>query len=64
MKHVAQQTVFAVPLSCNGCVSAVSDSLYKLGGVSKVEANLEDQLVSVEGSGQSCFIAAAGSSPS
>ncbi|KHO01162.1 Superoxide dismutase copper chaperone [Metarhizium album ARSEF 1941] len=43
------RTVFAVPLSCNGCVKAVSDSIHKLGGVSKVEANLEDQLISVEG---------------
>lgn len=52
MKHVAKQTVFAVPLSCNGCVKAVSDSLYKLGGVNKVEGNLEDQLISVEGFGK------------
>lgn len=51
MKHVAQQTVFAVPLSCNGCVKTVSDSIYKLGGVSKVEGSLEDQLISVEGFG-------------
>ncbi|KFG82447.1 putative superoxide dismutase copper chaperone Lys7 [Metarhizium anisopliae] len=43
------QTVFAVPLSCNGCVKTVSDSIYKLGGVSKVEGSLEDQLISVEG---------------
>ncbi|KAK2612198.1 copper chaperone [Conoideocrella luteorostrata] len=43
------QTVFAVPLSCNGCVKAVSDSLYQLGGITKVEGDLEDQLISVEG---------------
>ncbi|KFA52817.1 hypothetical protein S40293_00840 [Stachybotrys chartarum IBT 40293] len=45
------QTLFAVPLHCDGCVKDVSNSLYKLAGVSKVEANLKDQLVSVEGSG-------------
>ncbi|KAF4119739.1 hypothetical protein GMORB2_4405 [Geosmithia morbida] len=44
------QTVFAVPLSCESCVKDVSGALYKLGGVSKVEANLEDQLISVHGS--------------
>ncbi|GAB0131821.1 Cu/Zn superoxide dismutase copper chaperone homeolog p [Epichloe bromicola] len=44
------QAVFAVPLSCNGCVKAVSDSLYKLGGITKVEGNLDDQLISVQGS--------------
>lgn len=52
MKHVAKQTVFAVPLSCAGCVKSVSDSLYKLKGVTKVEGNLQDQLISVEGSGK------------
>lgn len=45
--------MFAVPLSCNGCVKAVSDSLYKLGGITKVEGNLDEQLISVEGSGES-----------
>lgn len=44
------QTLFAVPLSCDGCVKAVSDQLYKLGGITKVEGNLKDQLISVEGS--------------
>ncbi|KZL64455.1 superoxide dismutase 1 copper chaperone (heavy-metal-associated domain-containing protein) [Colletotrichum tofieldiae] len=43
------QTVFAVPMTCDSCVKDVSDSLYKLGGITKVEANLEDQLLSVEG---------------
>ncbi|PHH59354.1 hypothetical protein CDD81_3358 [Ophiocordyceps australis] len=42
-------TLFAVPLSCDGCVKEVSEQLYRLGGISKVEANLEDQLISVEG---------------
>lgn len=52
MKHYGWQTLFAVPLSCDGCVKAVSDSLYKLGGISKVEGNLKDQLISVEGTGE------------
>ncbi|KAH6603578.1 hypothetical protein Trco_008353 [Trichoderma cornu-damae] len=49
VKH-SFQTLFAVPLSCDGCVKSVSDSLYKLDGISKVEGNLKDQLISVEGS--------------
>jgi copper chaperone for superoxide dismutase len=44
------QTLFAVPLSCESCVKDVSESLYKLGNITKVEANLKDQLISVEGS--------------
>ncbi|KAM5353927.1 hypothetical protein ACJ41O_000577 [Fusarium nematophilum] len=44
-----KQTLFAVPLSCDGCVKAVSDSLYKLNGISHVEGNLKDQLISVKG---------------
>ncbi|KAJ0302878.1 hypothetical protein COL516b_006922 [Colletotrichum fioriniae] len=36
-------------MTCDSCVKDVSDSLYKLGGITKVEANLEDQLLSVEG---------------
>lgn len=52
VKH-SFQTLFAVPLSCDGCVKSVSDSLYKLDGITKVEANLKDQLISVEGSGVS-----------
>ncbi|PHH82865.1 hypothetical protein CDD82_4503 [Ophiocordyceps australis] len=42
-------TLFAVPLSCDGCVKDVSEQLYKLEGISKVEANVEEQLISVEG---------------
>ncbi|UKZ68430.1 uncharacterized protein TrAtP1_009466 [Trichoderma atroviride] len=49
VKH-SFQTLFAVPLSCDGCVKSVSDSIYKLDGISKVEGNLTDQLISVEGS--------------
>ncbi|KAK7408001.1 copper chaperone [Neonectria punicea] len=46
------ETLFAVPLSCDGCIKSVSDSLYKIGGISKVEGNLKDQLISVEGTGK------------
>lgn len=45
------QTLFAVPMTCEGCVKAVSDALYRLPGIAKVEAQLEDQLVSVKGTG-------------
>ena len=50
-----KQTLFAVPMTCGSCVKAVSDSVYKLEGISKVEANLEDQLVSIEGTGEDQF---------
>ena len=43
------QTTFAVPLHCDSCVKDVSGALNKLDGISKVEANLEDQLIFVEG---------------
>ncbi|OAA61132.1 superoxide dismutase copper chaperone [Niveomyces insectorum RCEF 264] len=43
------QTLFAVPLSCDGCVKDVTDALHKVAGISKVEASLKDQSVSVEG---------------
>ena len=36
-------------MTCDHCVKAVSDSLYSLDGVTKVDANLKDQLVTVEG---------------
>ena len=39
-------------MSCDGCVQDVSKSLHNLPGVTKVEGNLKDQLVSVEGSGE------------
>ncbi|OTB07153.1 hypothetical protein M426DRAFT_318175 [Hypoxylon sp. CI-4A] len=43
------QTLFAVPMTCDGCVKSVSDALYSLEGITKVDANLKDQLVAVEG---------------
>ncbi|RCI07632.1 hypothetical protein L249_1611 [Ophiocordyceps polyrhachis-furcata BCC 54312] len=44
------QTVFAVPLSCDDCIKAVSDQLYGLDGITEVRGNLRDQLISVQGS--------------
>ncbi|KAJ5747606.1 uncharacterized protein N7511_009302 [Penicillium nucicola] len=43
------QTTFAVPMTCEGCVKSISSSLYNLEGINKVEANLKDQLVFIEG---------------
>ncbi|KAL4910359.1 hypothetical protein BDW74DRAFT_144948 [Aspergillus multicolor] len=43
------QTTFAVPMTCDGCVKDVSQALNKVEGVNKVEANLKDQLVFIEG---------------
>ena len=45
------QTLFAVPLSCDGCIKDVSEVLHKVPGISKVEGNLEEQLLSIEGTG-------------
>jgi len=36
-------------MTCESCVKDISGSLYKLNGIQKVEANLKDQLVSIEG---------------
>ncbi len=47
-----KQTVFAVPMTCDGCAKDVAASLYKLGNVTRVEANAGDQLVTVEGTGE------------
>ncbi|KAH6627596.1 superoxide dismutase [Chaetomium tenue] len=43
------QTLFAVPMTCEGCAKDVSSALHKLPGITKVEANVKDQLVSIEG---------------
>ncbi|KAF3021897.1 copper chaperone [Neopestalotiopsis sp. 37M] len=43
------QTLFAVHMTCESCVKSVSDSLYSLEGITKVDANLQDQLVAVTG---------------
>ncbi|PSN67154.1 superoxide dismutase copper chaperone-like protein [Corynespora cassiicola Philippines] len=43
------ETTFAVPMTCEACVKDISGSLYELAGITKVTANLQDQLVSIEG---------------
>ncbi|CAI7646148.1 unnamed protein product [Penicillium pancosmium] len=43
------KTTFAVPMTCESCVKHVSTSLYKLDGINKVDANLKEQLVFIEG---------------
>ncbi|KAK2072327.1 hypothetical protein P8C59_006686 [Phyllachora maydis] len=43
------QTLFSVPMTCDGCVKAVSESLSKINGVSTFDVNLKDQLVFIEG---------------
>lgn len=39
-------------MECEACVKSVSESIYKIGGITKVDANLRDQLVTVEGTGK------------
>lgn len=46
-----KQTVFAVPMTCESCVKDVSGALHQLKGINKVEVNLQDQLVFIEGTG-------------
>jgi len=53
------QTLFAVPMTCESCIKDVSGSLFKLGGIQKVEANLKDQLVTIEGTAAPSAIVAA-----
>jgi len=43
------QTLFAVPLECDSCVQDVSSSLKKLPGILSVDADLQKQLITVEG---------------
>lgn len=43
-------------MSCEGCAKDVSESLYKLDGIAKVEANVKEQLVRVEGTGMPLFL--------
>ncbi|KAK5653148.1 hypothetical protein OQA88_9247 [Cercophora sp. LCS_1] len=50
------QTLFAVPMTCDGCVRDISGALHKLRGITKVEANLQDQLVLIEGTGAAVSI--------
>ncbi|KAF2281499.1 superoxide dismutase copper chaperone-like protein [Westerdykella ornata] len=43
------ETIFAVPMTCEDCIRDISGSLYKLDGIKNVNANLKEQLVSIEG---------------
>ncbi|KAK3989456.1 superoxide dismutase [Cladorrhinum sp. PSN332] len=43
------QTLFAVPMHCEGCAKDISGALQKLRGITKVEPNVKEQLVTVEG---------------
>ncbi|KAJ5501300.1 Superoxide dismutase copper chaperone [Penicillium expansum] len=36
-------------MTCEGCVKSISNSVHSLEGINKVEANLKDQLVFIEG---------------
>jgi copper chaperone for superoxide dismutase len=38
-------------MTCDGCAQDITKALQKLPGITKVEANVKDQLVSVEGTG-------------
>ncbi|KAK2813623.1 hypothetical protein FQN50_000018 [Emmonsiellopsis sp. PD_5] len=53
------QATFSVPLTCDGCIKDVSQSLYALDGVKNVEGNLKDQLLLVEGTAAPSAIVAA-----
>ncbi|KAG0638968.1 superoxide dismutase [Tuber brumale] len=53
------QTLFAVPLECDSCVQDVSNSLKKLPGILSVDADLQKQLVTVEGTAAPSVIASA-----
>jgi copper chaperone for superoxide dismutase len=49
-----------VPMTCENCIKDISGSLYKLSGIQKVEANLKEQLVSIEGTGSSHYTTSIG----
>jgi len=48
-----------VPLSCESCIKDVSTSLHKLDGINKVDADLQSQLVAIEGTAAPSAIVAA-----
>ncbi|KAF1959641.1 superoxide dismutase copper chaperone-like protein [Byssothecium circinans] len=43
------ETTFAVPMTCETCIKDIEGSLHQLSGIQKITTNLQDQLVSVEG---------------
>ncbi|KAG9239392.1 superoxide dismutase [Amylocarpus encephaloides] len=53
------QTLFAVPMTCESCVKDISGTLFQLDGIQKVDANLRDQLVTIEGTAAPSSIVAA-----
>ncbi|KAF2398350.1 Cu,Zn superoxide dismutase-like protein [Trichodelitschia bisporula] len=53
------QTTFAVHLSCEDCIKDVSSSLFKLSGIKSVNADLQSQLVAVEGTAAPSAVVAA-----
>ncbi|KAE8446116.1 hypothetical protein EG329_012487 [Mollisiaceae sp. DMI_Dod_QoI] len=46
-------------MTCESCIKDISGSLHKLSGIQKVEANLKDQLVTIEGTAAPSAIVAA-----
>ncbi|KAF2033579.1 Cu,Zn superoxide dismutase-like protein [Setomelanomma holmii] len=55
----AFETIFAVPMTCQSCINDIEGSLQQLSGISKVTANLKDQLVSIEGTAAPSAVVAA-----
>jgi copper chaperone CopZ len=38
-------------MTCDSCAKDITGALYSLPGINKVEVNVKDQLVSIEGTG-------------
>lgn len=53
------QATFQVPITCERCIEDISKPLYEIDGIKKVEANLKEQLVLVEGTAAPSAIVAA-----
>ncbi|KAK0670651.1 superoxide dismutase [Cercophora samala] len=43
------QTLFAVPMHCESCANDISQALHKVPGITKVEPDVKEQLVKIEG---------------
>ncbi|CAP69175.1 uncharacterized protein PODANS_7_11310 [Podospora anserina S mat+] len=43
------QTLFAVPMHCESCAKDISQALFKVSGITKVEPDVKEQLVTIEG---------------
>ncbi|KAF2738192.1 superoxide dismutase copper chaperone-like protein [Polyplosphaeria fusca] len=59
MSIPAFETTFAVPMTCDACIKDIKGSLDQLNGINKVTANLQEQLVSIEGNAAPSAIVAA-----